>query len=229
VDDEEAAKLPSQSYFIGKDDVPVLFIEALEDLPALNIKVVKRTKDGAEVLNKDGVPVLHERVRVACPCSMWLVLSELLIKCKYEPKVSLAGGSIMSLTLKIDGVHVSISPPDSPPDDKVPYIPTEELFRLYTKHDLGLKQVLRNKETISTYSQSLRKALIDGKTPTLFRSPLVFGDECDDGNLMAHDMNKAYTAHVKSINIVPVFNEFDEFEHLYYHNLYYQYHNINYH
>ena len=217
VDDEEAAKPLSQSYFIGKDDVPVLFIEAIEDLPLLNIKVVKRTKDGAEVLNKDGEPVLHERVRVACPCSMWLVLSELLIKCKYEPKVSLAGGSIMSLTLKIDGVHVSISPPDCPPDDKVPYIPSEDIFRLYTAHDLQLKQVLRNKETISTYSASLRMALIDGQTPTLFRSPLVFGDECDDGNLMAHDLNKAYTSFVKQIKVVPVFNEFDEFERLYYH------------
>lgn len=216
VDDEEAAKPPSQSYYTGKDDVPVLFIEALEELPTLNLKVVKYTKDGEVVLDKDGNPKFHEKVRVACPCSMWLVLSELLIKCKYEPKVSMAGGSIMSLTLDIENVLVTISPPDSPPDDKVPYIPTEELFRLYNKHDMLLKQTLRNKETKSTYSSSMLKALIHGKVPLLYRSPLVFGDECDDGQLMAHDMNKAYTSFVKGIKVVPVFNEFDEFEHLIY-------------
>ena len=212
VDDEEAAKMPSQSYYLGNSDTPVLFIEEIGDLPTLHLHIPKRTKDGAEVLDKDGKVVEHDKVRVACPCSMWLVLSELLIKCKYEPKVSMAGGSIMSLTLKIDGIHVTISPPDCPPDDKVPYIPTEEIFRIYTAHDLALKNVLRNKETVSTYSRSLRAALVQGKTPTLFRSPLVFGSEIDDGNLMAHDMNKAYTSFVKGIKVVPVFNEFDEFE-----------------
>jgi hypothetical protein len=143
---------------------------------------------------------------------MWLVLSELLIKCKYEPKVSMAGGSIMSLTLKIDGTSVSISPPDAPPDDKVPYIPTEDLFRRYMDFDLRLKEALRNKETKSTYSKSLRKALLDGDVPLLFRSPLIYGDDFDDANLTAHDMNKAYTSLLRNIKMVPVFNDFDEFE-----------------
>jgi hypothetical protein len=212
VDDEDAAKPPSQSYFIGDDTVPVLFCETIADLPTLKIHIPKRNKDGEVMRNKKGEVIEHEKVRVACPCSLWLVLSELLIKCKYEPKVSMAGGAIVALTLKIDDVLVSISPPDAPPDDKVPYIPTENIFRLYSKHDLVLKQALRNKETISTYSGSLLKALILGKTPTLFRSPLVFGSECDDDNLLAHDLNKAYTSFVKEIKVVPVFNEFDEFE-----------------
>lgn len=216
VDDEEAAKVPSQSFYIGKDNTPVLFIEEIDELPTLSLKIVKRDKEGAEVLDNDGKVKYHERVRVACPCSMWFVLSELLIKCKYEPKVSMASGSIMSLTLKIDGVVVSISPPDAPPDEKEAYIPTEELFRCYTKHDLNLKTLLRNKETISTYSSSMLKALIQGKVPTLFRSPMVFGDSWDDTDLMAHDMNKAYTSFLKQINKVPVFNEFDEFEPLLY-------------
>ena len=198
LDPEQEARPPSSGFPLTKERLPDFFVEKMDDLVKLNFKVVKS-------VSKGGKETYYERVRVAIPGNLWLILSELVMRCRYEPKVRMDGGSIATLELKIDGVLVVISNPDNPKNKGIPFIPTEAIFMAYRKCDQMLADLLRNKRTLSTWSPSVLMAL-----KALDCSPMIFGLKTDAAATTAFDINKAYTSFLREIKVIPVFTVFDD-------------------
>jgi hypothetical protein len=90
---------------------------------------------------------------------------------------------------------------------ELPDIPDVDVFDAYCAHEKALKDCLRSKKTMSTYSASFLDILSQ-----LARAPLQYGLEHYRGPSTAYDLNCAYTSLLQRIVNVPVFNEFDEFE-----------------
>ena len=202
IDVEKEMQPPSDRFPLASKPLPTQFIKSMADFPSIKTKVP--IPDSDEFL---------KRIRVVVPANLWLLLSEIIIKCQYEPKVFRAGNRITGIELRLDGVSVLINQPDSPPGMAVPYIPTEATFNEYTKHDEILKNLLLNKQTLSTYSPSVLMAM-----RALDCSPLIFGRPhlvngiaraCDT---TCYDINKAYTSFLREITHIPVFSVFDEIE-----------------
>ena len=203
--DPERERLPPSSHtmmYRSSQATPTQFIESMEKFAAIKTKVpIPDTED------------FYERLDVVVPANLWLVLSEIITKCQYEPRVVTSGNAIMSISLRLDGVTVNIRQPDSPPGMLVPYIPTEANFNEYSKHDQILKDLLRNKQTLSTYSPSVLMAMDALEcSPLIFGRPQLVNGIARDCETTCYDINKAYTSFLMSIKVLPVFNSFDEIE-----------------
>lgn len=213
-------KAPTSKYNIRDDDAPVFFIRDMDALASLNLRVQKTNRKGE--LRK--TPVYHDRIRVAIPASLPVLLKDFHDRLAYEPKVSLNTlGEIQSLTLKADGIKISISAPQFLVPEVVdenharPHLPNAEVFALYCKHDYKYKNALRSSLTLSQYSESLTRAFYfktaPKGSPFLYRSPLQYStDEYYKGPITAIDRSKSYTSLLMEMKKVPVFNEFCEFE-----------------
>ena len=202
---EEQDKAPTEHYSLGGNEAPVQFIDSINDLPTITTKVVKS-------VDKKNVETYWDRIRVAVPANLWVLLEQ-LIECKYMPRICLGPSNAMqSITLRLDGVDVNVSAPHvcSPDPYKdsmeLPDIPDKAVFDAYCRHEKALKDCLRNKKTMSTYSDSFLDILRQ-----LNRTPLQYGT-IFSGLSTAYDINCSYTSFLQRITMVPVFNEFDEFE-----------------
>lgn len=224
----EKAAAPSGRYSLGNDEAPVIFLPNIDALATLNVRQPKLDKKGVPKTHaKTGTPLLHERLRIAVPASMNITLVELVERANYEPRVTVSGlGELLSLTIKVDGVSLSISAPhhlvpEPAENDRMPWLPTEAIYQLYCEHDAALKASLRTISTLSHYSKSLEAVfkrrnynIDDGRffsvTP-FYRSPLYYGTAYE-GPVTAVDRTKSYTSLLMEMDKVPVFTEFCDFE-----------------
>lgn len=222
-EEDAVVAAPSSRFNVNGDNAPLFFLPNIDAIAGFNLHVQKTTVDGALRVNKAGEPIYHDRLRVAVPASMAVVLKEFYDRAKYQPKVSLNSlGAIQSLTLKVDGVKVCVSSPnylvpEPSPDDATPSLPTKEIFLEYCEHDKAFRNALRNSETLSCYSPSLAKAFEPTQhgsqhyRPLLYRSPLRYGLN-PTGDVTAVDRVKSYTSLLREMNVVPVFTPFCVFE-----------------
>lgn len=201
---------PSQHYYIGKGDSTVLFIETLEFITSINFNTIK-----------------SDYVRIACPMDMMVALYELLTHCKYLPGIDMRGGKITGLRLRIDDKDVIITPPDSAPNDRTVMLVDEQEFGLYHALEKRLARSVINRDCLSSYSDELAQCFRE-----MPRSPLYYGtgysgsDLYEDDMARAmrltgrtptevtseHDLSKAYTAGILSMDFIPVYSVFDHFK-----------------
>jgi len=197
---------PSAHFYIPRANVPVTFIERLDDLMSLDFS-------GPEQV-----------MRVACPLEMPLALYQLVTRCSYLPGVRMHGGKISALKLRLHNKDVYLSAPDCVPNDRTVMLETKAEFDLYHRLDKQLAASLMSYEGKSAYSKDVGKCFRE-----LLRSPLCFATGADAnkfGNSFGagynkvasecsvHDLSKAHTAALLEMECFPVFNEFDRFNHL---------------
>jgi len=195
---------PSAHFYIPRANVPVTFIERLDDLITLDLS------GPAEV------------VRVACPVEMSVALYELVTRCSYLPGITMRAGAIATLKLRLNNKTIYLSPPDCVPNDRTVMLESKEEFELYRAMDAQLAGALMMREGMSSYSKDVGRCFRE-----LPRSPLSFSTGVDadkfGGSFGAgysamaaecsvHDLSKAHTAALLAMTHFPVFNEFDRFK-----------------
>ena len=228
---KEERAVPSARFHVPdeKKETPVVWLNNLDALTTLDVKVPKLdNKTGAVRLHAiTGEPLFHDHLRVAMPVALEVALVELVTRANYEPKVMLDGaGDFLSLIVKVDGVKISISAPwalvPAPPEgDAKPFLPSEELFRLYCEHDRKFQLALCTKQTLSRYSPSVvaaffgRSEMSKYSTGQLYRGSLRYSavtrGELPEA-ITAIDRTKSYTSLLMEMDYVPVFTPFCEFE-----------------
>ena len=231
-EEEDMVSAPSGRYNLGKDEAPTFFLPHIDALASFNVHQQKVDKKGEpKVHATTKKPLFHDRLRFAVPASMNITLAELVERANYQPRVSMSGlGEILSLSIKVEGVTLSISAPhhlvpEPAEADRMPFLPTEAIFKQYCEHDAAFKASLRPRAALSAYSPSLRSVferqevtLEDGRVITIspfYRTPLYYGSS-EEGPVTAHDRTKSYTSLLMEMDKVPVFTEFCEFEPLSY-------------
>jgi len=154
VESGECIDAPTAHYHIRGAPDPVEFISRLDDLVGLDIKKAA----GAA-----------SRLRVVCPMDPTVALRELLLRGNASPGLTFREGKILALKLRINGCDVSLSPPDSVPNDRTMMLHAKPQFELYRALEAQLYASVINCQTLSSYSDVVARTFRE-----LPRAPLHY-------------------------------------------------------
>ena len=146
------------------------------DTPAVSTKLAPGARPEVFVGDLDGLARINlgafkrKYLRVICPVDMVAALRQLLVQCHYEPAVIMRGHKIVALKLRVDGVEITLAPPDAAPMDRTVMLQTPAEHTLYCSLERRLVHALMRPETLSSYHPDVAAAF-----RTMARAPLVYG------------------------------------------------------